>query len=102
MMAVHERKGYMMSTKTALETRKKLTIPHIFIILLGIMAIVGVLTYVIPAGEFDRVEGVDGRMVVVAESFHTVESNPTTFMEFFNAIPEGFVEAGWVIALTFV
>lgn len=101
MMAVHERKGYMMSTKTALETRKKLTIPHIFIILLGIMAIVGVLTYVIPAGEFDRVEGVDGRMVVVAESFHTVESNPTTFMEFFNAIPEGFVEAGWVIALTF-
>ena len=81
--------------------KKKLTIPHIFIILLGIMLLMAVLTYIIPAGEFDRVAGADGRMLVVADSFHTVERNPTAFMEFFTAIPTGFVEAGWVIALTF-
>lgn len=85
----------------AAKTRKKLTIPHIFIILLAIMALVAALTYVIPAGEFDRVENEDGRLLVVPDSFHTVERNPTTFMGFFTAIPEGFVEAGWVIALTF-
>lgn len=81
--------------------RKKMAIPHIFIILLAIMAVMAVLTYIIPAGEYDRVESEDGRMLVVPDSFHTVESNPTTFMEFFTAIPEGFVEAGWVVALTF-
>ncbi len=87
--------------RSAKTRKRKLTIPHIFIILLGIMLLMAVLTYIIPAGEFDRVEGVDGRMLVVADSFHTVERNPTTFMEFFTAIPTGFVDAGWVIALTF-
>lgn len=37
--------------------KKKLAIPHIFIILLGIMLLMAVLTYIIPAGEFDRVAG---------------------------------------------
>lgn len=91
-----------MSTGSSVKTeKKKLTIPHIFIILLGIMLLMAVLTYIIPAGEFDRIEGADGRMLVVADSFHTIESNPTTFMRFFTAIPTGFVEAGWVIVLTF-
>ncbi len=76
-------------------------VPHIFIILLSIMAIMAVLSYLIPAGEFVRVDGPDGRMVIDPDSYKVVESNPTTIMDLFKAIPEGFVEAGWVIALTF-
>ena len=80
---------------------KKVKVPHIFIILLSIMAIMAVLSYLIPAGEFVRVDGPDGRMVIDPDSYKVVESNPTTIMDLFKAIPEGFVEAGWVIALTF-
>lgn len=84
-----------------MEEKKKMKVPHIFIILLSIMVIVAIMSYLVPAGEYVRVEGPDGRMMIDPDSYHVVESNSTTLMGFFKAIPEGFVQAGWVIALTF-
>ncbi len=84
-----------------MKTKKKLGIPHIFIILSLIILAVTILTYIIPAGEFTRIEGPDGRMIVDPSTYHIVEKNPATFMDFWESIPKGFVEAGWVIALTF-
>ncbi|MDW5299332.1 MAG: AbgT family transporter [Sedimentibacter sp.] len=81
--------------------KKKFKVPHIFIILLSIIFIVSVLTYFMPAGEFLRVEGPGGRMMVDPNSYHVIDSNPTGIMDFFTAIPRGFVEAGWVVVLTF-
>lgn len=84
-----------------MEEKKKMKVPHIFIILLGIMVIVAIMSYLVPAGEFVRVEGPGGRMMIDPDSYHVVESNSTSLMGLFKAIPEGFVQAGWVIALTF-
>ena len=81
--------------------KKKFKVPHIFIILLSILLIVSISTYILPAGEFARVEGPEGRMMVDPNSYQVVESNPTSIMDFFKAIPQGFVEAGWVVVLTF-
>lgn len=84
------------------EKKKKLTMPHIFIILYAIILVVSLLSYIIPAGEYNRVlDEATGRMIIDPNSYHVIESRPTTLMQFFEAFPSGFVDAGWVVVLTF-
>jgi len=84
------------------EKKRKFKMPHIFIILYAIIFVVSVLSYIIPAGEYDRVlDEATGRMIIDPNSFHIIESSPTTLMQFFEAFPKGFVDAGWVVVLTF-
>ncbi len=80
---------------------KKFQMPHIFVILFVFIFVVSAFTYIIPAGIFDRTEGVEGRSVIVPDSFHTIERTPVSLLDLFVAIPEGFVQAGWVVVLTF-
>lgn len=81
---------------------RKLTIPHIFIILYAIIIVVALLSYIIPAGQYDRVlDPASGREIIDSASYHVVESRPTSLMELFEAFPNGFVDAGWVVVLTF-
>lgn len=80
--------------------KKKIKVPHAFVILTFCIAVMSILTYVIPAGVYDMVPGAAGNTVVDPDSFHVVESTPVTFMQFLTAIPRGFVEAGWVVAMT--
>ena len=50
-----------------METKKfKFKMPHNYVILISIMVLMLILTHIIPAGEYQRVEDpVSGRMVVV-------------------------------------
>ncbi|GLO61108.1 C4-dicarboxylate ABC transporter [Vibrio sp. MACH09] len=80
---------------------KEFQIPHTFILLLIVGAIVAVLTHFIPAGEFVRIAAPGGRMMVDPSSYQIIESTPVGFMQFMVSIPKGFVEAGWIVALTF-
>lgn len=70
--------------------------PNGFVILFGILALVAVLTYVIPAGAYDKVE-VAGKMMSKAGSFHYIESSPIGFLPFFSAIPNGMQAASALI-----
>lgn len=55
------------------------------------------LTYVIPAGEYER-ETIEGdRTVVVDGTYHTVESNPTSFFGVFEAIHKGMEQGAGII-----
>ena len=57
--------------------KKKFKVPHTYVILFSVIIIMSILTYVIPAGEFDRVkEEATGRTLVSPDSFHNVEQNP--------------------------
>jgi len=57
-----------------------------------------VLTYIIPAGEFVRVEdAATGRTVIDPTSYHAVDQNPTTFFELWKAVPRGMVDAASII-----
>ncbi len=58
------------------------------VILFSILAFIALLSYVIPAGEYDRVQ-VGGQLLTKAGSFHTIPSSPMTFMGFFQAVPQG-------------
>lgn len=74
--------------------KKKAFEPNAFIIVFGIMIFCAILTWIIPAGSFDRViDTVTDKEIVVAGSFHTVESNPVGPWKFFNCFFNGFVDA---------
>lgn len=75
-------------------------VPHVFVLLLFIIVVCTILTYIVPAGKFDRVE-VEGtsQQIVVAGSYHKVEQSPVSFMGMFKAIPQGFVASASIIAM---
>lgn len=72
----------------------KFRVPHVYVLLFCIMIVVVILSHVIPAGEFMRVEDPDtGRMIIEPDSFHFVEPDPLGFFDLFLAIPNGMARA---------
>lgn len=65
-----------MSQKSPLQAKKKgFTMPHTFVILLVIILFAAALTWIIPSGEYARVEDpVSGKKVVDASTFNYVEN----------------------------
>ena len=63
---------------------EKKKMPHTLIIVSFILILFIILTWVIPAGEFDR-NAFDGRQVVVPGTYHHVDPKPQGFMELFTA-----------------
>jgi uncharacterized ion transporter superfamily protein YfcC len=70
-------------------------IPHTFTIVFALIVLAAMMTWFIPAGEFLR-ETVDGREVVVNDSFHYVDSAPQTW-QIFSALFNGFVDKADII-----
>jgi uncharacterized ion transporter superfamily protein YfcC len=64
-------------------------IPHAIAMLFSIIILVSLLTYVLPAGTFERVI-IDGRSTVVPNSYKVIASTPVNLLEMFKAIPLGF------------
>lgn len=77
--------------------------PHPLTLLLAAVAIAAVLTWILPAGEFVRVEHPEtGREVVQPGSYHAVEGDPVGPFEALVALPRGMIEAADVIFLVFL
>lgn len=76
----------------------KLKIPHTYALLFIIVILVVGLTYIVPAGQFDRyVDEATERVVVDPDSFQTIERTPVNIFGLFQAIPKGMNEAGHII-----
>lgn len=84
-----------------LEKKKHLKMPHIYVLLFSIIFICGVLTWILPAGEFDRVVN-EGREVVVAGTYHAVENSPVGLFGLFRCVYNGFINAGSVVFFVFI
>ncbi len=67
-----------------------------FAIILAIIALVTALTWIVPSGAYDRME-TDGRQVVVAGTYHAVESNPQGIFDVLKAPIQGFENTALVI-----
>ena len=75
-------------------------LPHPVILLIAGVAVCATLTWILPAGEYERRDDpATGRRVVVAGTFHSVEPAPVGPFAAVVAIPRGFVEAADVIGL---
>ena len=78
----------------------EIKLPHAFVFLTFVVAVMSLLTYFLPAGVYERVVNDIGVKVVNPESFKYVTSTPVTPIQFLTSIPRGFVESGWIIAMT--
>lgn len=78
-------------------------IPHTYVILFLMIVVAAVLTWLLPAGQFERevVEGLS-RPVVIPGSYHTVEQSGVGFWGVFKSIPEGMVGASSIIFLIMI
>lgn len=75
-------------------------LPHPTVLLLAAILLAAGLTWILPAGEYDRrVDEVTGRRVAVAGTYHRVEPAPVGPLAAAVAIPRGFIEAGEVVAV---
>lgn len=82
--------------------KKKFNVPHIFIILFGIIVLCTILTWIIPAGAFDYVENADGRNIAVAGTWHATDATPIGPFRMFELVYEGMVDAADIAFLVFI
>jgi uncharacterized ion transporter superfamily protein YfcC len=74
----------------------KFKVPNTYLLLFSILIFIAVLTWIIPGGEYQRTD-INGREVVVQNSFRYIESDPQGFIALFTAPIKGFVEAAMII-----
>jgi uncharacterized ion transporter superfamily protein YfcC len=79
----------------------ELKVPNTLVLAFSFMLLMGLLTWLIPAGEFDRVEK-NGRKVVVPHSFHEVASQPQGVGAILRAPLKGFMDAAEIIGLILI
>ena len=75
--------------------------PHVFVILFTLIIAASIMTYLIPAGHFERVE-LGGRMVIDPESFVYVEQTPVGIFAALNCITAGIGEVSEIIAFLLI
>ena len=90
----------MENTEKKEKKKFQFKMPHTYVILISIMVLMLVLTHIIPAGEYDRVEDpVSGKMVVVADSYHEIDVEAPGIFDLFLALQEGYVDAANIMFL---
>lgn len=83
--------------------KKKIKIPHIFVILAVIAMLFAALTWIMPAGAYDRVaDASTGRSIVDPNSFHYLEKTPVSPIQFISSYTAGFENAAGMIFMTLV
>ncbi|GJQ61553.1 MAG: C4-dicarboxylate ABC transporter [Melioribacteraceae bacterium] len=71
--------------------------PNTYLIISSIIVLVAILTWVIPAGEFEKKE-TNGKTVVINGTYHEVEKNPQGIEAILTAPINGFIDAAAIIA----
>lgn len=84
-------------------SKKFLKVPHTYVLLVILMLTAVVLSYIIPAGAFDRAkDAASGKTLVVPGSFHLVESHPVTLWQIPVFIFKGLLDASDIIFFVFI
>ena len=85
--------------------RKRFKMPDIYIVLGSFILFMALLTYIVPAGQYDRqvVETAHGvQNLVVAGTYKAAEQHPVGWLDVISSIPYGFERAAGVVVLTFM
>nr|WP_241635717.1 YfcC family protein [Fusobacterium gastrosuis] len=83
--------------------KKKFSFPDTYVIIVIMMIVAVALTWIIPAGEFERVkDAVSKQNIVVQGTFKYIESNPVSFLKVPNYIMKGLTKASSIIFLVLI
>ena len=85
-----------MTKKNIIEKSFFERVPHAITIVFSIILLVTVMTYILPAGTYERIN-LDGRNTVGPGSYKVIDSTPIGVLQMFKAIPLGFKSASEII-----
>ena len=80
---------------------KPLKFPNTFVLLFALLALIALATWVLPGGQY-QTELVDGKKVIVADSFRHIPSQPQGLVALMTAPIKGFVEAALIIGFVLI
>lgn len=80
-----------------MEKKKEKKVPHTLVILLVIILAAVALTWIIPAGLYERIENAQGTKVIDPNTFHYVEQSPVNPLKIFNISVAGFKSSATLI-----
>lgn len=85
------------------EQKKKfrLKVPNTYLLIFSLLVLIAVLTWIIPGGKYERTI-INGREVVVPNSFKYVDSHPQGIFDLFISPLKGFVEAALIIGFVLI
>lgn len=76
--------------------------PHPYVILLSLILFIALLSYIVPAGTFERaIDPISKKTLVVPGSYHHIAQTPVSVATFVTSIHKGFVEAAYLIFFIF-
>ena len=84
------------------EKKKKFKIPHTYVLLFVMIIIMAILTYVIPAGQYQKIPGPEDRMIVDPNSYAHVDANPAKPFDILKAFPKGLAAAQSIVFFIFI
>ncbi|MRG85000.1 YfcC family protein [Salinibacillus xinjiangensis] len=82
--------------------KKKRQLPDAYVILFGFLVLAAILTYIIPAGSFEREPTDNGKSVIIPGSYEQIDQQPASVMDVFTSIQEGLVGGAALIFLVLI
>jgi uncharacterized ion transporter superfamily protein YfcC len=86
---------------SAQKKKFKFKVPNTYLLIFSLLVLIAAMTWVIPGGRYERVI-VEGREVVVQNSFSYADSEPQGFFALFISPLKGFVEASLIIGFVLI
>lgn len=81
---------------------KKIHTMHSLVMIVCIILVAAALTWILPAGEYTRVENEAGKIVVDPTTYHIIERTPATLADVLISIPTGLTEAAGLVFLVLI
>lgn len=83
-----------------MKEKKKVSLPHVYVLLFIIMIAVLLITYLVPSGEYQRIiDPNSGREIVDPATYNTIDKIYLTPMDFFTALHTGFTQTSDIIGM---
>jgi uncharacterized ion transporter superfamily protein YfcC len=86
---------------TEVKKKFKFRVPNTYLLIFSLLVFIAALTWIIPGGQYERTV-VDGRELVVQNSFKYADSKPQGFFALFISPLKGFVEAALIIGFILI
>lgn len=87
----------------ASDTKKKSYFPHTYVIIFALIIVAAALTWVIPAGNFERVkDAASGKSIIVPDSFQFTQKNPVDLLSIPERIAKGMNATSSIIFLVLI
>ncbi len=83
------------------EKKFKFKVPNTYLLIFSLLVVIAALTWIIPGGQYEKTI-VNGREVVVQNSFKFVDNHPQGIFAIFISPLKGFVEAAMIIGFVLI